>query len=190
MWYAWIWLKSLFSGPATPAAPVEDTLKPQAKIAFVDGRMRVESYNSAFIDDLKVKMGELTIGKSDDDIVQLFLDREAISIEEPRLDVQHFGITEEGHVQMKLDWNTAFIKHLKQNGIEGETEEMAVNKYLALITKNAAVEEGLLDMMDPMAAAAEMDEMLQVELQEAAKQVEAAQRQSRKANRIAKKAKK
>lgn len=183
----------MFSAPEPVVAaiaelPQQESDKPEAQIIFKDGRMKVESYNQAFIIDLKIKLGDLTINKTDEEIIATFMSREELTLEEPRLDVNHTGITEDGRVQMKLDWNSAFIKHLKQNGITGETEEAAVNKYLALITKQAAVEiEGLLDSMDPNAAMLELDEILAAELDEAAKQVEAAQRQTRQVKRRIKK---
>lgn len=187
------WLKSLFSAPPPVFAPVaapQEAEKPSAKIVFANGKMSVESYNQAFIDDLKIKLGDLTVGKTDAQIIDTFLSREELSLEEPRLDVVHSGITEDGRVQMKLDWNASFIKHLKQNGITGDTEEAAVNKYLALITKQAVEEEeSLLDAMDPHAAQREIDEMLAAELDEAAKQVETAQRETRQVKRRAKKLK-
>ena len=160
-----------------------ENAKPTANIVFVDRKMVVKSYNTAFVEDLRKTLGDLTVDKSDDEVVKIFVERENEEYEEPRLDVVHSGITEDGHVQMKLDWNQSFIRHLKQNGIEGETEEDAVNKYLSLITKQAADESGLLDAMDPHAAQREIDEMLAAELDQAAKQVEDAQKATRKAER-------
>lgn len=158
--------------------------KPLANIVVVDRKMIVKSYNAAFVEDLRKTLGDLTLDKTDDEVVKLFVDRENEEFEEPRLDVVHSGITEEGQVQMKLDWNRAFIKHLKQNGITADTEEEAVNKYLSLITKQVAEEDtSLFDAMDPHSAQREMDEMLAAELEQAAKQVEDAQRATRKAER-------
>lgn len=179
------WIKEIFLKEVVKPLPDD---KPSAKMVFIDGKIAVESYNSAFIDDLKTKLGDLTVGKTDDEIIATFMSREELTLEEPRLDVNHSGITEDGRVMMKLDWNASFIKHLKQNGITGDTEEDAVNKYLALITKKVASEDtDLFNTMEPHAAMAEMDEMLAAELDVAAKQVEDAQRETRQAKRRMKK---
>jgi hypothetical protein len=166
-----------------------DNAKPSANIIFEDRKMIVKSYNVAFVEYLRKTLGDLTVDKTDDEVIKIFVERENEEYEEPRLDVVHSGITEDGRVQMKLDWNRSFIRHLKENGIDAETEEESINRYLSLITKQAAEDSGLLDAMDPFAAQREIDEMLAVELDEAAKQVEQAQRETRKANRKTRKAK-
>ena len=39
---------------------------------------------------------------------------------------------------LKLDWNDAFIQYLKENGITGQDEDTAVQKYLALLYQDQA----------------------------------------------------
>lgn len=53
--------------------------------------------------------------------------------EEPYLDVEHLGLARDGTVRMRLDWNNAFIRHLQEHGIDGETEDEAVQKYLQML---------------------------------------------------------
>ena len=117
-----IWHKYL-GGKATP----------WASIKYVNGRMSVKAYNKAFADSIRAKHN-IFDENSDDEVVQLFADRETIEQEEPRLDVTHSGITEDGRIKMNLDWNPSFIRHLADNGITAETEEEAVQQYLVLIT--------------------------------------------------------
>ncbi len=117
---------------------VQRDLLPWADINYVAGRMKVNAYNKRFVDDLRQKMGDLTEGLSDDDVIKLFTDRENIELEEPKLDVVHSGIDEDGRIKMQLDWNPAFIRHLADNGIQAETEEEAIQMYLSLLTHQAA----------------------------------------------------
>lgn len=179
------WLKKISNWWTPPNPPVEDST-PKAEIIFVDGKLLVKSYNSAFVADLRSKHGDLFLNKTDDEVVQLFAQRESIQFEEPKLEVVHSGITEDGRVQMKLDWNQAFIRHLQQNGITAETEEEAVETYLMMIQKKVADQEHMINL-DPTEAFREMDEIRAVELEEAARQVEEAQRKARKSRRKPKK---
>ena len=43
-----------------------------------------------------------------------------------------------GGVKMELDWNDAFIKHLRKNGYVGTDDESIVQHYLAVIAQQAA----------------------------------------------------
>lgn len=45
---------------------------------------------------------------------------------------------ESGGVKMELDWNDAFIKHLRKNGYVGTDDESIVQHYLAVIAQQAA----------------------------------------------------
>ena len=146
---------------------------PWADISYVDGAMRVKAYNKAFVNKLIDKLGVLTDGKTDDEIVNLFVSRENIKAEEPRLDVKHSGITEDGRIKMELDWNSSFIHHLAENGITAETEDEAVQKYLSLLTHKVAddITTDMLSREDVDAAFHDLDEEAAAELAEAARQV-------------------
>lgn len=39
-------------------------------------------------------------------------------------------------IEIRLDWNDAFIQYLKDNGITGKDEETAVQKYITLLYKD------------------------------------------------------
>lgn len=139
-----------------------------------NGKVIPERWNDAFIREQRVKLGTITDGKTDEEVVRLFLDRDSLEKEEPRLDVVHLGIEPDGKVKVQLDWNRAFIRHLKDNGITGDTEDEAVQKYLTMLTHNEL--QGELDPEEFYskeqleAAFAELDQQLEFELEDAKKQ--------------------
>ena len=100
--------------------------------------------------------------------MKLFIDRENIEHEDPKLEVKHSGIMEDGQIKIELDWNSAFIRHLAENGITGETEEEAVRAYLELLTLGTLSPE-LREFTDEEIdnAFAEQDRELEAELEEA-----------------------
>lgn len=135
-----------------------------------DKNIKVKDCNKAFIDDVKNRHGDLTIGKSDGEIIEIFEGRENVKREEPKLEVLHFGISEDGRVSMKLDWNSAFISHLAKHGITGETEEEAVQLYLSRLSKQNSEDMGELTLGEIEEAFAELDATTIAELEAAAKQ--------------------
>jgi hypothetical protein len=145
-----------------------------ADINYAGGKMIVKAYNDKFVDNLRVKMGDLCDGLSNEDVIKLFSDRENIELEEPKLEVLHSGIDEDGRIKMELDWNTAFIRHLAENGIQAETEEEAVQMYLSLLTHQAAddIIPEMLSKEDVDAAFHDLTVEAAAELEEAARQVE------------------
>ena len=144
-----------------------------ADIKYVDGHVDVKGYNNLFVDNLRVKYGDLSDGLTDEQVINLFCDRENIELEEPRLDVLHSGIDEDGRIKMKLDWNTAFIRHLNENGIQAETEEETIQIYLSLLTHQTAEDiiPEMLSKEDVDAAFHDLDDEAKAELEEAARQV-------------------
>jgi hypothetical protein len=149
--------------------------KSWADINYIGGRMKVKSYNDEFVNQLRIKLGGLIVeGTTDEEIVKLFVERENIEIEDPRLDVKHSGITEDGRIKMELDWNPAFIRHLADNGIIAETEDEAVQLYLQMLTHSAAsdVTTDMLSRDDVDAAFHDLDDEARAELEEAARQID------------------
>lgn len=155
---------------------------PHANFVFTDGKLQIDSFNQAFVEELKLKLGDLTDGKTDREIVDLYLDRENIQREDPKLEVLHLGLAEDGTVKMKLDWNRSFITHLRENGIEGETEEEAVEKYLQLLHRKHGDSE--LDQEDADAVFADIDAELHREFEEARQQLTAKKKQHRRTRLI------
>ena len=156
--FASIWHKYL-GGKSTP----------WASIGYADGRMTVKDFNKSFADNLRDKFSNLIDEThTDKDVVKLFIDRENIEHEDPKLEVKHSGIMEDGQIKIELDWNSAFIRHLAENGITGETEEEAVRAYLELLTLGTLSPE-LREFTDEEIdnAFAEQDRELEAELEEA-----------------------
>lgn len=56
------------------------------------------------------------------------------------LEIVSEEVTEDG-VKLKLDWNDACIKYLKNAGIDGPTDEIIVYKYLSALNREAQIEE-------------------------------------------------
>lgn len=148
---------------------------PWADLQFIDGEMKAINYNKAFVDKIRGKLDNMFIDdKTDQQIVDLFYSRETLELEEPQLDVKHAGIDENGRIKMELDWNSAFIKHLAENGIQAESEEETIQLYLSLITHQTSEDiiPEMLSVEDVDAAFHDLDQEAQAELEEAARQVQ------------------
>ena len=148
-------------------------LTPWADIEYVGKKVKVNDYNKLFLEDLKIKLGNLVDGLSETDIIKLYVERENIELEEPRLDVKHAGISEDGRIKMELDWNTAFIRHLADNGISAETEDEAIQLYLSMLTHHLGddVTNDMLSRDDVDVAFHDLDAEAAAELEEAARQI-------------------
>lgn len=174
------WSKFFGQEPAV-VPPTEKELKkagtePWADLQYSDGKLVIVDYNQGFVSKLRSSFGDLIDDSTtDDDIVKLYVDRENVDREEPRLEVVHLGIEEDGQLKIKLDWNKAFIDHLHKNGITGETEDEAIKAYLARLTTETADQEGELpDVMSREQineAFRDIDNVAQRELDEAASQI-------------------
>jgi len=182
------WSK-LFGMESVPV-PTEKELKksgtePWADLQFSDGKLVVVDYNQAFVTKLRSSFGDLIDDSTtDDDIVKLYVDRENLDREEPRLEVVHMGIEEDGQLKIKLDWNKAFIDHLHKNGINGETEDEAIKEYLSRLTTETADNQGelpdVLSRDQINEAFRDIDNVAQRELDEAAAQIKTTKRRKRK----------
>lgn len=160
----------------------ERELVPKIEIAYEDGKPVVKSYNKAFVEEQRKLLGAVCDGRSDEDVVKLFIDRDALDREEPRLDILHTGIEEDGRIKMKLDWNRSFINHLRKHGITGETEEQAVQAYLEMITAKEIQDVPLNELYSAdqiNEAFKELDKELQQEYKDAEKKVEKKPRRRR-----------
>jgi len=145
---------------------------PWADISYVGKKVTVRNYNAAFVQDLRASLGDLTIGKTDEEVVNLFSDRENLELEEPRLEVVHNGVNADGLVKVTLNWNRAFISHLAKLGIAGENEEESVHAYLKMVSPR-----GTDDHQDDLDEAfSDIDNEAQAELEEAARAIEAENR--------------
>lgn len=63
--------------------------------------------------------------------------------DEPFVEIisEHFNEAE-GGVQLRLDWNGAFIKHLKKNGFTGPSDEAIVDNWIVALSRERLAEGG------------------------------------------------
>lgn len=111
------------------------------------GKLEIKEYNTAFAKELRSQLGDEIVGvKTDAEVVQLWVDRYNYERETPRLEVVHGEIAADGRVNVKLEWNDAFIRMLRESGIEGVSEDDMVKVYLATVT--AKVDRDIADIED------------------------------------------
>lgn len=69
---------------------------------------------------------------------------------EPWVEVIGESIDPVRGIQIKLDWNDAFIQYLKENGITGKDEDTAIQKWLALLYHDLInnLEQRIIDNSD------------------------------------------
>lgn len=69
---------------------------------------------------------------------------------EPWVEVIGESIDPVRGIQIKLDWNDAFIQYLKENGITGKDEDTAIQKWLALLYHDLVnnLEQRIIDNSD------------------------------------------
>lgn len=159
-------LKSFWHNYITPS-------KPWVDLGLAGDKVIVKGFNKSFVEQQRVKLGDLSDGRTDEQIAQLFVDRDSLRREvvPPRLDVIHLGIETDGRVKVKLDWNSEFIQHLAENGITGETDDEAIQNYLQILTHDHAVHDPELFSKDQLKAAfEEIDNTTRDELDAAKKQ--------------------
>lgn len=53
--------------------------------------------------------------------------------DEPWMEVLGGEITKDGQMELKLDWNDAFIAQLQQNGYRGNSEQQLVSNWLGKV---------------------------------------------------------
>jgi len=161
LWHKYLW------GKAKPWADFQYDAQ--------TSKLVIKNYNEAFVQKLRNDLGTVAEGKPDEKVVQLYGDRETLEHEEPKLEVLHMGVDENGHVKMKLDWNKAFIDHIAKHGFASESEEESVQAYLASLTIDVAEEQGLqarAPTLDGLREAfQEIEKTAAEELREAADQV-------------------
>jgi len=144
--------------------------KPWVDLGLENEKVIVKGFNKAFVEQQRSKLGDLSDGRTDKQIAQLFIDRDSLKRDAvpPRLDVAHLGIEADGRVKVQLDWNEEFIQHLAENGITGGTEDEAVQNYLQIITNDHVVNDPEMFSRDQLESAfAEMTQTSDAELEEA-----------------------
>lgn len=123
------------------------TSSPWAITSEVDGKLTVHDYNASYVQDLREQLKDAIHGiMTDADVVKLWVDRYNYERETPRLEVVHGEVAGDGRVNVKLEWNDAFIKMLQDAGVEGESEDDMIRVYLASVTSK--VDGDALDELD------------------------------------------
>lgn len=61
---------------------------------------------------------------------------------EPFVEILSQKFSEEGGVQLRLDWNQPFINYLKTNGFTGPTDEAIVDNWLVSLSRERIAEGG------------------------------------------------
>lgn len=111
------------------------TKEPWSIQKTVDNKLVVSDYNAAFVNQLRSQLQpEMIEMKTDAEVVQLWLDRYNYEHETPKLEVIHGEVENDGRVNIKLEWNDAFIRMLRSAGIEGSSEDELIRVYLATVT--------------------------------------------------------
>ncbi len=69
---------------------------------------------------------------------------------EPWIEVVGESIDPVRGIEIRLDWNDAFIQYLKENGITGKDEDTAVQKYVAFLYQDLIekFEQRIIDNSD------------------------------------------
>ena len=58
--------------------------------------------------------------------------------EEPRIEIIGSEYDAEHGIKIKMDWNDAFIKQLKQSGFTGTSDEAVVQRWLQQVSQQVA----------------------------------------------------
>lgn len=140
-WLAKIWHKYLLGAQQPWAIEKHDA----------SGSLMILDYNHAYLKDIRSRLpDEMISSMSNQQVIQLWIDRYNHEHVEPKLEVVHAGIDEHGQIKMKLDWNHMFIKLLKRQGVPGETEEEMVENYLMMVTRDQREDAIAEDMVDAL----------------------------------------
>lgn len=65
--------------------------------------------------------------------------------DEPYVNIISSDFTQEGGIQLRLDWNNAFIKYLKANGFVGTSDEAIVDRWVSSLSNERPTESGPSD---------------------------------------------
>lgn len=126
-----------------------NTSTPWSDQATIDGKLVVKDYNASYVQTLRAELKDAIHGvMTDADVVKLWVDRYNYERETPWLEVVHGEVSPEGRVNVKLEWNDAFIKMLRDAGVEGESEDDMIRVYLASVTSRVDSDIAQADDVD------------------------------------------
>jgi hypothetical protein len=77
-------------------------------------------------------------------------DKEKYSSVEPWIEIKSDGIDPIKGMVIECDWNPAFIQFLKENGITSKDENVAVQKYIAMLYEDIVnkMDQQIIDNSD------------------------------------------
>lgn len=114
-----------------------------------NGKLVINDYNASYVQGLRNELKDAIHGvMTDADVVKLWVDRYNYEREAPCLEVVHGEVSADGRVNVKLEWNDAFIKMLQAAGVEGETEDDMIRVYLASVTSKVDRDVAEADEVD------------------------------------------
>jgi hypothetical protein len=65
--------------------------------------------------------------------------------EEPWVNITGIVRDPDRGIKIELDWNDTFIKYLKENGIEGPSDDIIVQRWLELISAQVSTDLAIMD---------------------------------------------
>lgn len=70
---------------------------------------------------------------------------------DPWVEVSSANFSSDRGIQIELDWNDAFIAYLRENGVKGKTDEVVVQKWLAVLYEDliSRIDEESVEEIDP-----------------------------------------
>lgn len=120
---------------------------PWSRSAEIDGKLVISDFNASYAQKLRDELKDAVHGvMTDEDIVKLWTDRYNFERETPHLEIVHGEVNAEGRINVKLEWNDAFIRMLRDAGVEGESEDDMIRVYLASVTSK--VDQDIADADD------------------------------------------
>ena len=77
-------------------------------------------------------------------------DKAKYESKEPWVDIRSADFNEARGVRIELDWNDAFIAHLKNSGLQGTSDDEIVQKWLAFLYQHLVekLEVKIIDQKD------------------------------------------
>lgn len=67
------------------------------------------------------------------------IEEERRKSDEPWVNIRSANFDSEKGIKIELDWNEAFVKHLRASGIKGATDDIVVQKWLAFLYEDLIV---------------------------------------------------
>jgi hypothetical protein len=120
---------------------------PWAHEVYEGDELRVLDWNNSYALTIRARLEpELIKSMTDAEVIAMWIERHNHERVEPRLEMVHGRVNADGTISVKLDWNDAFIRMLREQGFEANNEDELIRQYLAKITRRLEHE---IDESDP-----------------------------------------